>query len=160
MPFAAIAVGLTLNVLLVASFNLANMMLARGASRQKEIAIRLSLGASRSRIIRQLMAESLLLAVLAGGLGVLFSRWVGIYLHRLVVGDFASSKFALSRWHGKDAGDFIALAVLALASSAVFGLLPAFRATRVNAWSLISSGSRANPRPAGNGIASFRRGTA
>jgi macrolide transport system ATP-binding/permease protein len=118
-------------VLLIACFNIVNMQLARAASRQKEIGVRLCLGASRWRLIRQLLTESLLLATLGGIAGVLLAWWS---LELLLAG-------ALTRYGG---GDVIRLAVdvspdarvlafsllLALASGIAFGLAPALRATR------------------------------
>jgi len=127
----AMALGASGLVLLIACFNIANMQLARAASRQKEIGVRLCLGASRWRLIRQLLTESLLLAALGGIAGVLLAWWS---LDLLLAG-------ALMRYGG---GDVMRLAVdvspdarvlafsllLALASGIAFGLAPALRATR------------------------------
>ena len=118
------AVGL---VLLIACANVANMLLARGASRRRELAIRSALGASRARIIRQLLSEGVVLAATGGGLGVLLAWWAG----RALAG-FGTTVFPIPI-----SFDFsIDSTVLAFALSAsigtalLFGLAPAWSASK------------------------------
>jgi len=83
-PLASFACALSLSVLFIACLNLANMMLARGASRRKEIAIRLALGAGRRRVLTQLLTEGLILATLGGAASLLVSRWATNLLSALI----------------------------------------------------------------------------
>ncbi len=142
-----IIVGL---VLIVACANVANLLLERAMGRQKEIAVRLSVGAGRPRLIRQLLTESLLLSALGGVLGILFALWAGPALLRLAGG---SSSVALDL--RPDLPILAFTAALALLTGIAFGLAPARRATRVelastlkeNARSVVGSGKGAGSWP-------------
>src|SRR5207253_3919357 len=81
---SVLLMGMAGAVLFIACLNLANMLLARGTARTKEVALRLALGASRWRIVRQLLCEGLVLAVLGGAVGLVISAWCNdLLLHSL-----------------------------------------------------------------------------
>jgi predicted permease len=114
-------------VLLIACANLANLMLARGSARAREIAVRLAIGASRRRVFRQLLAESLLLGLLGAVAGIV----VALFLSRalLAVLQSAGGPWTLDLQIDWRLGAFTL--ALAIVTSALFGLMPALRATRL-----------------------------
>ena len=132
----ALVIGAAVCVLLVACTNVATLMLARGARRRGEIVVRASLGASRWQLIRQQLAESLLLAGAAFVIGTLLSIW-GI---RLVVGLVPTMEY-MPQWIqlGVDRRVLAFAAVLSLLTVAIFGLWPARESTRVDLSSALRS---------------------
>ena len=121
------AVGL---VLLIACSNVANLLLARASARQKEIAIRLSIGGSRWQIVRQLLTESLLIAFLGGTLGSLVALWSMAGIARFVLAHLPHGAPRLV-WNVKpDLRVWAYSLVLTALTGIVFGLLPALHATR------------------------------
>jgi hypothetical protein len=119
-------IGIAALVLIIACANLANLMLARASAREKELAIRLAVGASRSQIIRQLMVESLLIA----SLGALAGAWLAQYLSRVLVAILSAGSRSMFLNLGTDWRMLSFTAGLAVLACLLFGLAPALKASR------------------------------
>ncbi|MFY9550784.1 MAG: ABC transporter permease [Thermoanaerobaculia bacterium] len=133
----AILMAVVLAVLLIACANVANLMLARATARRKEISLRLAIGAGRARLIRQLLTESVLLALAGGLLGFLFALWGSDALLRLV--SSGPAPVSLDLHH--DARILGFTAGLSLVIGILFGLMPALRATTTDLNSVLKDSS-------------------
>ena len=131
--FAVVAV-----VLLLACGNVASLLMARAGARRREMAVRLSLGAGRLRLIRQLLTESLLLAAGAAALGSLAALWAAPALVRMLAPDDSPVKLAL----GLDGRMLAFTAAVSLVTALAFGISPALRASKVELHEALKSGAR------------------
>jgi len=139
IPVAAFAfMGLAALVLLVACFNIANVLLVRATVRQREMAIRAALGAGQLRLVRQYLTESLLLALIGGGAGLLLGSWAAGILSSMNLGTDLPIRLD---FHADSTVYFFSLGTVLL-TGVVVGLMPALRAARTNVITVLHEGGR------------------
>jgi predicted permease len=125
-------------VLLIACVNVVNLLLARGVARQREIAVRLAIGARPVRLVRQLLTETLILGVIGGATGLLFAAWGAPLLTTLI----ADGDSPLSLDISPDTRVLLFTAAISLGSALLAGMAPALRAARVSVTGAIQGDSR------------------
>ena len=125
-------------VLLVACFNIANVLLVRATVRQREMAIRAAIGAGRARLVRQHLTESLVLAILGGGAGLLLGWWASGFLSSLPLGTDLPITFNFQ----PDLRVYLFTLAAVVVTGAVVGIMPALRVARTDVNSMLREGGR------------------
>ncbi len=148
--FVLVLMGAAVFVLLLACVNVANLQLARVSSRQKEMAVRMGLGASRWQLIRQLLVESVLLALAGGGAGVLLAKW-GVVLLRRGLPPFIVEHVAGLKHLEFDSRVLWFTLAIAVLSGILAGLAPALRFSRYELSDVLKENTRSASSSSGSG---------
>jgi putative ABC transport system permease protein len=140
-PYVTPLAGAVAFVLIIACANLANMLFSRAFGRQKEIAVRLALGASRWRLVRQLLTESLMLAFAGGAIGLLSSFWGGHLLRAAMPENYLNLIPGLNHF-GVNRNALLFTLTISIVTGMVFGLMPALQASKPNLNESLKEGSK------------------
>ena len=153
-PLLSVPIGMAGFLLLIASANVGNLLLARATTRRKEIAIRVALGASRWRVIRQLMTESFLLSCLAGTTGLLIAIWAVELIRASLPPDVA--RF-MAGWKeiGIDGRVLVFTLGVAFFTTFIFSLLPSLQASRLDLNDALKEGGRSGEHARGRYVRNF-----